>query len=139
MACMGKIMMMILLMITAQSAMSQEDQSLLIEGNQLYKNKQYDKAIDQYQKATAKNDKNPKAKYNLGNALYRSKKNEAAQKAYAGAAENAKDETAKSKALYNKGVVYSNEKKLAESIGAYKEALKLNPGMKRRGRTCKKL
>lgn len=123
---MGKIILLILLVITFY-ANAQEDQSLLLEGNQLYKNKQYDKAIDQYQKATDKNEKNPKAKYNLGNALYRSKKNDAAQKAYEGAAENAKDENIKSKALYNKGVVYSSEKKLPESINAYKETLKLNP------------
>lgn len=127
MALMGKIILLLLFMIASCSIQAQDDQSLLLEGNNLYKNKQYDKAIDQYQKATDKDTKDPKAKYNLGNALYRSKKNEAAQKAYTGAAENTKDEAIKSKALYNKGVVYSNEKKLPESIEAYKETLKLNP------------
>jgi tetratricopeptide (TPR) repeat protein len=127
MVVMGKIVMIIMLMIGSLSVDAQEDQSLLLEGNQLYKNRQYDKAIDHYQKATDKDEKNPKAKYNLGNALYRTKKNEAAQKAYTGAAEHAKDAGIKSRALYNKGVVYSNEKKLHESIDAYKDALKINP------------
>ena len=127
MAVMGKIVLFTILMFATATVIAQEDQSLLVEGNQLYKSRQYDKAADQYQKATVKNEKNPKAKYNLGNALYRSKKNEAAQKAYDEAAGDAKDGGIKSRALYNKGVVYSNEKKLHESIGAYKEALKINP------------
>ena len=126
MALMGKIVVLIFLMFSVIPVIAQEDQSLIIEGNQLYKNRQYDKAADNYQKAAVKNEKDSKAKYNLGNALYRSKKNEAAQKAYDQAAEDAKDGGIKSRALYNKGVVYSNEKKLLESIGAYKEALKVN-------------
>jgi tetratricopeptide (TPR) repeat protein len=110
----------------AVMAKAQDDQSLLIKGNELYKNKQYDDAANQYKKAADINEKNPKAQYNLGNALYRSNKNTDAQKAFDAAAESAKDETMKSKALYNKGVTYSQEKKLLESIDAYKETLKLN-------------
>ncbi len=114
-------------MLTACIANAQDDQSLLIKGNELYKNRQYDEAANQYQKATDINEKNPKAQYNLGNALYRSKKNDAAQKAFDAAAESAKDQAMKSRALYNKGVTYSQEKKLLESIDAYKQTLILNP------------
>lgn len=108
-------------------AKAQDDQSLLIKGNELYKNKQYEDAAAQYKKAADINEKNPKAQYNLGNALYRTKKNADAQKAFDAAAESAKDQSIKSRALYNKGVTFSNEKKLIESIDAYKETLKLNP------------
>jgi tetratricopeptide (TPR) repeat protein len=111
----------------AGTAKAQDDQSLLIKGNELYKNRQYDEAANQYKKAADINEKNPKAQYNLGNALYRSKKNIDAQKAFDAAAESAKDEGMKSKALYNKGVTYSQEKKLMESIDAYKQTLILNP------------
>jgi tetratricopeptide (TPR) repeat protein len=124
---MGKVALIILLMATATIANAQDDQSLLIKGNELYKNKQYDKAADQYQKAADLNDKNSKAQYNLGDALYRSKKNDAAQKAFDAAAEIAKEPGFKSKALYNKGVTYSRDKKLLESIDAYKKTLILNP------------
>ncbi|MBA4140405.1 MAG: tetratricopeptide repeat protein [Segetibacter sp.] len=124
---MGKVILIICLMVIAVGARAQDDQSLLIKGNELYKNKQYDEAANQYKKAADINEKNPKVQYNLGNALYRSKKNTDAQKAFDAAAESAKDETLKSKALYNKGVTYSREKKLLESIDAYKETLKLNP------------
>ncbi len=124
---MGKVILVIWLMAIAGMAKAQDDQSLLIKGNELYKNRQYDEAAAQYQKATDINEKNPKAQYNLGNALYRSKKNADAQKAFDAAAESAKDQAIKSKALYNKGVTFSSEKKLIESIDAYKETLKLNP------------
>ncbi len=124
---MGKVIMIICLVLIAGIAKAQDDQSLLIKGNELYKNRQYDEAANQYKKAADINEKNSKAQYNLGNALYRSKKNIDAQKAFDAAAESAKDEGMKSKALYNKGVTYSQEKKLMESIDAYKQTLILNP------------
>lgn len=127
MARMGKVILIIWLIAIAVMANGQEDQSLLIKGNELYKNRQYDEAANQYQKAADINEKNPKAQYNLGNALYRSKKTDAAKKAFDAAAESAKDPGMKSKSLYNKGVTYSQEKKLLESIDAYKQTLILNP------------
>jgi Ca-activated chloride channel homolog len=124
---MGKVSCIILSLLIAAVANAQDDQSSIIKGNQLYKNQQYDKAAAEYQKATDVNEKNTKAQYNLGDALYKSKKNAAAQKAFDAAAENAKDETFKSRAIYNKGVSLTREKKLQESIDAYKDALRLNP------------
>jgi Ca-activated chloride channel homolog len=124
---MGKVSWIILLLLIATVSDAQDDQSSIIKGNQLYKNQQYDKAAAEYQKATDVNEKNTKAQYNLGDALYKSKKNAAAQKAFDAAAENAKDETFKSRAIYNKGVSLTREKKLQESIDAYKDALRLNP------------
>jgi Ca-activated chloride channel homolog len=124
---MGKISFIIVLVITALYANGQDDKTLIVKGNELYKNKEYDKAASEYQKATDINQKNSKAQYNLGDALYKSKKNGAAQKAFDAAAEGAKDETFKSRAVYNKGVSLTREKKLQESIDAYKDALRLNP------------
>jgi Ca-activated chloride channel homolog len=124
---MGKVSWIILLLLITAVSNAQDDQSSIIKGNQLYKNQQYDKAAAEYQKATDVNEKNTKAQYNLGDALYKSKKNSAAQKAFDAAAENAKDETFKSRAIYNKGVSLTREKKLQESIDAYKDALRLNP------------
>ena len=127
MVFMGKIILIILSLSFAVTGFSQKDQQLVVQGNELYKTKQYDKAAEQYMKATDINAKNPKALYNLGNSLYKTKKTEGAQKAYDAAAETAKDPASKSRALYNKGVTLSNEKKLEESIQAYKQTLRLNP------------
>src|SRR3954471_4339318 len=126
MVLMGKIVLIITCLSAALFAKAQDDQSLVAKGNELYKKQQFDKAAEEYQKAADLNTKNAKAQYNLGDALYKSKKVEAAEKAFADASENAKDGTAKSRALYNEGVTLSTQKKLLESINAYKQSLRLN-------------
>lgn len=123
---MGKIIFLLISLSVTLFAKAQDDQSLVAKGNELYKKQQFDKAAEQYQKAADLDTKNALALYNLGDALYRSKKTNVAEKAFNDAAENSKDDTAKSRALYNKGVTLSRQKKLSESIVAYKQALKLN-------------
>ncbi|MCW3108912.1 MAG: tetratricopeptide repeat protein [Segetibacter sp.] len=124
---MGKIGLTILLLATTIIANCQQEKPLVIKGNELYKRQQYDKAAEEYQKAADINEKNPQAMYNLGNALYKSKKTEAAEKVYENAAGNAKDATGKERAVYNKGVSLTRQSKLQESIDAYKDALRLAP------------
>ncbi len=126
MVLMGKIMLILLFLFITEITKAQDEQSSLIKGNELYKKQQFEKAAEEYEKAAKVNAKNPKAQYNLGDALYKSKKIEAAEKSFDASAENTKDEKAKSKALYNKGVTFSSRQKLPESIQAYKESLRLN-------------
>lgn len=127
MVFMEKIVLTILLIGIAGIVSSQKEQPLVLKGNELYKKQQFEKAAEEYEKATALNGKNPKAHLNLGNAYYKSKKTEEAQRAYESAAENSKDVRIKSKALYNEGVTLSRQNKLGESIDAYKKTLRLNP------------
>src|SRR4051794_9114754 len=101
---MGKIIFIVVFFTTWDVCYGQEEQSLLVKGNELYKKQQYDRAAEEFQKAADLNAKNPTSLFNLGNALYKSKKPEAAQKAFDDAAENATEATGKSKATYNKGV-----------------------------------
>ena len=108
------------------SGFAQADKQLVVKGNELYKKQDFEKAAAEYKKAAEKNAKNPDAQYNLGNALYKSKKPEEAQKAFDAAAEVG-DKKLKANAAYNKGVVLTREKKLAESITAYKQSLRQNP------------
>ena len=126
MVLMGKIVFILMSLSVTLSAKAQDDQSLVAKGNELYKKQQFDKAAQQYRKAADLNTKNAIALYNLGDALYKLKKTDLAEKAFSDAAKNSKDETAKSRAFYNKGVTLSSQKKLLESIAAYKQALKLN-------------
>lgn len=126
MVLMGKIVFTICLICITLSTRAQNDESLVAKGNELYKKRQFEEAAGEYRKAADLNTKNAKAQYNLGDALYKSGKIEAAQKAFDDAAESSKDETARSKALYNKGVSLSTQKKLLESIEAYKQSLRLN-------------
>jgi Ca-activated chloride channel homolog len=74
-----------------------------------------------------KNENNATAQFNLGNALYKTEKKEDAVNAFEKANTTLVKPAEKSNALYNKGVVLQNNKKLEDCILSYKNALKLNP------------
>lgn len=109
------------------SASAQQNKELLKKGNDAYKQKDYATAIAKYNEAAKTNGADPLTQYNLGNALYKSDKKEDAVNAYDKASEGMKVPVEKSDALYNKGVVQQNDKKLEECIAAYKKALIINP------------
>jgi tetratricopeptide (TPR) repeat protein len=109
------------------AASAQNEKSIIKKGNDAYGKGDYEKAAAEYKKVTDQNPANGTASYNLGNALYKNKKNDEAVIAYENAAGSAADKAGKSKAFYNKGVVLQNTSKLPECIDAYKNALKLNP------------
>src|SRR5215210_2108406 len=111
MVLMGKIIFILISLSVTLLANAQGDQSLVARGNELYKKHQFEKAAEQYQKAVDLNTKNAKALYNLGDALYKLKKTGLAEKAFSDAANISKDETATSRALYNKGVALSSQQK----------------------------
>lgn len=101
--------------------------ALIGKGNEAYNKNNYTLAIEEYKKAIEKDPSNPKAPYNMGNALYKEGKADEAVVSYESAIHNSKESQEKSAAFYNKGVVLQNNKKLPECIEAYKEALRLNP------------
>lgn len=117
----------IILLLFSAPLMAQQDQQLISLGNKLYKQQQFEKAAIEYQKAAELNNKNTKAQYNMGNAFFRSNKLDQAEKAFDAAAQNAIEDSMRSSAFYNKGVSLSQQKKLEESIGAYKNSLRINP------------
>jgi len=117
----------LLLSLIPAISFSQTKDKLIKKGNEAYAEKKYDVAAENYLKATAKDPANEKAFYNLGNALYKKGKAEESAQAYDASILHSKSPVDKSAAWYNKGVVLQNDKKLAECIDAYKNALKLNP------------
>jgi len=108
-------------MVQAQSASPE-----LQTGNRAYKQQQYANAAESYRKVLARTPGNPVAGYNLGNALFRDKRNGEAQQAYDQAISAARGTRLLSDAWYNKGVALGADQKLEESISAYKNALRLN-------------
>lgn len=93
----------------------------LYKGNEFYKNRQYDDAVKSYGRALVENSNDTIAQFNIGNAFFRDKKEDEAIKAFEAMGHS-------SAAWYNKGVVLTKQRKLQESIDAYKQALRLNPG-----------
>ncbi len=109
------------------SASAQKENSAILKGNEAYRAKEYSKAGDQYRKALEQSPGNNVANFNLGNTLFRDNMGDKAIAQFDAVAKAGTENLAKADAFYNKGVVYTSQKKLPESIDAYKAALRLNP------------
>jgi Ca-activated chloride channel family protein len=111
----------------AAAANAQEEKKGPVQiGNDFYRQGQYDKAAAEYEKALAEKSDNT-TKFNLASATYRQGKTEEAKKAFAEISTTEKEPELQSKSYYNQGAILSKEKKLEESIEAYKNALRKNP------------
>jgi len=116
----------VFLLLILCSVTAQDENANIYKGNQLYKEGKYDLAIAEYQKALQLNPANRDAKFNLANAQYRLKNYPEAEKSFDELKEM-EDKNLAQRSTYNKGVSFSREKKLLESIETYKEALIMNP------------
>lgn len=106
--------------------MAQKPDAFIKSGNKYYTKGFYNAAEKDYNKAVNTR-YHSIALMNKGNALYKQGKTEDAIRAYKQVAdEKANDNMLRSGAYYNAGVVYSNQKKIQESIEQYKQALRLN-------------
>lgn len=124
---MKKLFFILFLIVTAPNGWAQQGTDAIRNGNRHYKKGEYQKALPAYQKAVSADPKNPVGHYNLGNAEFRTNQFADAEKEYDAAAKSANNKNFSQKATYNKGVALTKQKKLLESIEAYKKALTLNP------------
>jgi len=102
----------------------------LSQGNEYYRQSQFDLAEKQYRLALQKDSLNTAAKHNLANALYRQRKFAEATTVLQRLRGGLKNGEPKGGAYYNEGVIYSKQKDLQKSIDAYKDALRNNPSDK---------
>lgn len=100
------------------------------QGNDLYKKEQYQQAEASYNSALEAAPNNVTARINKANALYKQGKQEEAIRLLNDIAYKSEDHETKARAYYNKGAILSAQKKLEESIEAYKDALRHNPNDK---------
>lgn len=105
-------------------------QKAIQAGNDLYKQQKFDEAATEYEKALKVDPANATAKFNRANALAKQNKSDEAVKSFTQIAGDAKEAGLKAKSYYNKGAVLSQQKKLEESIDAYKNALRQDPNDK---------
>jgi Ca-activated chloride channel family protein len=120
----------ILLLIAQQYLCAQPVKPMLQKANGLYKQQQYEQAAKTYDQILSWDTANSIARFNRANAYYRLGKSDEAIHAYDELAFHDKDRRDKARDYYNKGVVLSNQKKLEESIEAYKNSLRLDPNAK---------
>jgi tetratricopeptide (TPR) repeat protein len=124
---MKRVIQICLLIMTGTAVFAQKENREILKGNEAYKKQDYIKATDFYQRAVKQSPTNHIASFNLGNALFRANKQEEAIQQFEVAAGAGNNKVNKADALYNKGVVLTKQKKLDESIVAYKNALRVNP------------
>ncbi|MFP3832906.1 tetratricopeptide repeat protein [Chryseobacterium sp. SIMBA_028] len=101
--------------------------TLVHEGNQKFDGKDYDGASSKYMEAVKSNDKDFMAHYNMGNALYKSKKYEDAKVEFEKAQQLSQTFADKSAALHNLGNTYMQMNQPEKAADYYKKALKQNP------------
>jgi len=115
------------ILIYATSALAQKENKHIRSGNDYYDDEDYKEAEVDYMKALEAKPESFKGQFNLGSALYKQENYEDATKLYGSLAERDADADVRANSFYNLGNSFLKAQKYAESIEAYKNALRLNP------------
>lgn len=118
---------LLLFVLCHNNASSQNENKLIRQGNKAYSRNEFKDAEIDYRKSLEKNDGSVKAKYNLGNSLYRQDDYEEAAKMYHDVAFKDTDKHTRAKAFHNLGNSLVESKKYSDAVKAYKNSLRLNP------------
>lgn len=122
-----KRLLMILLVLLTLPALAQEEKKYIRQGNKLYEEKKFSEAEKSYREALDKKKDSFKAVFNLGDAYYKQGKyKEAADQFEILTSRQASHDTL-AKVFHNLGNSLLMQKQYEKSIGAYKNALKMNP------------
>jgi len=109
------------------SVQAQQDKKSILQGNEYYRQQQYDEAAAAYQRSLGGSVESVVGNFNLGAAWYKQKKLDDAIQQFTDIAGSATDKTLKAKAYHNLGNALLESQKLEESIEAYKKSLLNNP------------
>jgi Ca-activated chloride channel family protein len=125
-AAAAEITVVVLLLIVCPAGVGADVASEVQAGNAAYARGRAQDAADHYLRALEDEPERPEIQYNLGNALYASRRYADAQAAYGVAATRA-DSALTEPLSYNLGNAYFREAKYAEAAAAYKQSLRRNP------------
>jgi len=127
--CLKPEAMLLLFMVCfAGTLNAQADRKFIRQGNREYEKNKFSESELSYRRAADKNKASGDAVFNAGDALYKQKKYEDAAKQFIESQKMAEEKEKKSASMYNLGNSMVMANKLKESIEAYKNSLKLNPG-----------
>jgi Ca-activated chloride channel family protein len=112
------------------NALAQDTRSHVNKGVDLYKDGKYVDSEVEFKKGLEKSPNNFQANFNLGDSYYKQGNYQDALKAYQAALSKASTNDLKAKVYHNIGNSLLKDQKIKESIGAYTDALKLDPGDK---------
>ena len=118
---------LIVTVIIYSSVLAQSTRSLVNDGVDAYEKSKYADAEVNFKKGAENDGKSYESKFNLGDATYKQGRFDEAVKDFKNSYPLAKTDLQKAEILHNIGNSLLKAKKLKESIGAYREALKLNP------------
>jgi tetratricopeptide (TPR) repeat protein len=117
----------VLILMTAALAHAQTVRSHVNTGNDYYAKHRFPEAETEYKKALEKDPTSRQAQFDLGDAYYKQGRFDEAQRSYNASTVNARTPIEKAVTYHNLGNALFKAGKIAESIEAYKQALRLNP------------
>lgn len=125
---MRRIVVFLLAGFMAGSVQGQTEGKYIREGNKSYEKDKFDESEIAYRKALEEKKESYRAGFNLGNALYKQKKYDEATSEYGQQADKELGKPDKARLYHNIGNTMLQSGKLEESIKAYEESLRNNPG-----------
>lgn len=122
------LLILMLMFLFGGTSWAQADKKFIRQGNREYEKNKFQESEIFYRRAIDKNKESADAAFNAGDALYRQKKFEDAGNQFIETHRMNEDRDKKSVSLYNLGNSLLMANKVKESIEAYKNSLRLNPG-----------
>lgn len=117
----------VLLIFISAGVQAQNPNKTLRQGNRAFEEEKYQEAELHYRKALENDENSFRGNFNLGGSVYKQEYFEEAAAAFQRSIANQTDEQKLSRAFYNFGNSLLMNQQIAESIDAYKNALRLNP------------
>lgn len=109
-------------------AQNMPERGLVRKGNRQFANQRYEQSADSYQQALVYDSTSFAAKYNLGNAMFRTERYDRAEQLLtATAADSLQSATDRAEAYFNLGNAQFAQQKLQEALQSYRRSLMLNP------------
>ena len=124
---MKRLIIMLMILLYGTWLFAQQEKSYVKKGNDLYQQQKYKEAETNYRKAVEKKNQNVEGNFNLGDALYKQKQFAEAGEQFNQIAASNNNKALAARAYHNLGNSLLENKKLEESIDAYKKSLINNP------------